>query len=434
LGATPYQREIIESTAKIKIAAIGRRAGKTTTQALALTKCSQDWPDRKSWYISKSYAKSIELKTAMEACPAYKALVKKIHSQFPPRHLFHNGHTLFFLSYDRPDNLLGSGLKLICPDEAAVMPEKVYYNVLAPMVADTDGQILLASNFGQGKNWFWKLAQTGLTAAGRADGIYTWDLPSSVGPLFQSEKGKARLEWYRRNLPPAVFESEFLNKPLVGENAVFRWLADRNEKGTPTTGPQPGRRYCMGLDIGRVIDPSFVVVMECLPVADKAHPPAGQVVFAEQFQHGMDYTAQARHAGQLSRTWNNATVVADSTGARGGAAPAPEPFFHLFQKEIPGIREYNWNQYTKFAIVNNLALEIEQGRVLIPPPDKFPMFGELVNQVKVFTYTETLSFVRYGAPKGEHDDGVAALAMADWGKVNGWAGGSGGQPAYKAFY
>lgn len=54
--------------------------------------------------------------------------------------------------------------------------------------------------------------------------------------------------------------------------------------------------------------------------------------------------------------------------------------------------------------------------------DKFQMFEVLVNQLKVFAYTETGSFVRYDAPKGQHDDGVAALSMAVWGKVSGWAG------------
>ena len=356
----------------------------------------------------------------MERNAVYRGQLKKIYSQFPPRHEFHNGHVISFLSYDRPENLLGSGLALACPDEMSVMPERVYYNVLLPMLA-RDGQLLGASNYNQGKNWFWKLAQRGLTEEGHKDGIQTWDLPSSVGPLFQGERGAERLAWYKRNLPTEVWESEFLNKPTLNQNIVFRWTTEKNEQGKPQNGPQPGHRYCMGLDIGRVVDPSYVVIMDCPPVMDVNKPPQGQVVYCEQFQRGVSHAEQAAHAGQLARAWK-AVVIADSTGGKGGAAPArTEPFFHLYQREIPGIREYNWNQFSKFRIVNMLALEIEQGRICVPPPETYHMFDPLVNQVKIYTYTDTDNFVRYGAPNGEHDDGVAALAMAAWGKVSGWA-------------
>jgi hypothetical protein len=49
------------------------------------------------------------------------------------------------------------------------------------------------------------------------------------------------------------------------------------------------------------------------------------------------------------------------------------------------------------------------------------MFEVLVNQIKIFTLKVTDNFVKYGAPPGEHDDGVCALGMAVHGKLKGWA-------------
>ena len=58
LKTTPYQAEIIRDPAKIKIAAIGRRAGKTTCQEFALFDCAMRKPGRFSWYLAKTFAKA----------------------------------------------------------------------------------------------------------------------------------------------------------------------------------------------------------------------------------------------------------------------------------------------------------------------------------------------------------------------------------------
>jgi hypothetical protein len=401
LKVTPAQAEILSDRSRIKVLACGRRWGKTTLLAFAALKTAIEFPGCKVWILGQNYARSLDVKASMERSEGFKKFLLKPLAQFPPRLIMRNGSTIAFRSFDHPDGLLGSGLKLICLDEAALAPKRLYQQTLLPMIADTDGQMYLASNFSQGKNWFWDMAQEGLRKESWAHGVRTWELASSTGLAFQGVKGRARLEWFRNHLPRAVFECEFENKPLAGVDSVFRWTS-ANEKGLPLKSPQPGRRYAMGLDLGRVVDPSAAIVMD----------DQGQVVFSECFAKGTSHALQAERAAQIQRLFG-ATCVADSTG---GGNPAGEPYFKHYRAAIPGLREYTWTRENKFRLINALALEIEQGRIFAPTE-----FEDLISQVKAYKFVEgDMGFVRYGAPKGCHDDLVAAMAMANWAVVSNW--------------
>ena len=426
-----WQREVVlDNASKILIAAIGRRGGKTTSQAQKLTAVALQSPGQEGWFVGRTLTKASELKDAMERDPGYRSLLLPgpagIKNQFPRKHVFRNGFRLCFQSYDKPRNLLGSGLRIVAVDEATQCGETVFWQILMPMLSK-NGQAYLACNYNNGKDWFWKLAQKGKTPEGQAELHRTWEYDASVSPIFQGAAGREKFEWYRRNTPLAIWESVYLNIPRAGEDAVLRW-SDANERGQPLAGPQNSRQYVQGLDIGHTVDPSFSVVME-VP-ADVKQP--GQVVYAERFPLRMGYRQQAQKAAEIARAWG-AITVADDTGAKGGAAPAREPFWHLFKEEFvkagQSLRAFTWNSHSKFALMNNLAVEIDERLLFIPRPATYPQFGELVNQIRIYSARPGKWQIEYGAPKGEHDDGVAALAMAAWGKVRGWNHSNAGEPA-----
>ena len=431
LKVTPQQAEIINDPARIKILAIGRRWGKTTLLLLALVKICLEKKGCKCLFVCQNYSNALAFQRAMWNTGALREVVAHNYAAYPPRFLFINGSILEFKSYDKPDSLWGAGYAGIGLDEACAAGKAVYEQTLLPMVSDTGGTIYLASNFQKGRDWFFDLAQTGKTEKAHKDGIKTWEYKTADGIRFQSERGKAELERLKRILPHNIFRCQFENEPIVGMNSVFRWRSEVNEKGERPAGPEPGKKYCQGLDVGRVQDPSFSVVIECPPpMARPNQLPAqqpGRIVYAERFPLGLAYRAQARRAIELAHFWNNAVTVGDDTGARGGAAPAKEPFWHLFEDEFRiaqpfvYLRAFHFNQYTKFTLVNFLAVEIEEGRVFCAPPDNCQMFSELVNQIKIFTFKVTNNFVKYGAPDGEHDDGVCALGLAVNGKSSGYA-------------
>jgi hypothetical protein len=426
LDVLPEQAVIIEHPARIKILAIARRWGKTTLLLLYLVKGCLENPGCKCLYVCQNYSNSLAFKRALWLAGSLRDVIAKDYSQFPPRFQFINGSTLEFKSFDKPGSLWGGGYKAVGIDEACLADEAVFQQTILPMVSDTRGVVILASNYQRGRDWFWTFAQYGKTEKAWAEGVKTWEYKTSEGAAFQTEDGKKELERLKRILPAEVFRCQFENEPLTGENAVFRWTF-RNETAAPVAGPQSGHNYIQGLDLGRVQDPSFSVIIDA-PDEVQGVPQTANIVYAERFPLGMAYEVQAAKAADLARAWNNALTVADDTGSKGGAAPAKEPFWHFFKNEFDKDRNldfkpFHFNAQSKFTMVNNLALEIAQTRVICPPPDKFEMFGQLVNQIKIFTHyiSGSHNFIRYDAPKGEHDDGVCALGMAVYGKSMGWA-------------
>src|SRR6185436_2893489 len=139
----------------------------------------------------------------------------------------------------------------------------------------------------------------------------------STGYCFHGDQGKADLALLRAQFPTKVWKQEYECEPLATIDAVFMYV-DQCIGGQPT-GPIPGRAYVVSQDIGRTYDPSGVVVMD----------KAGNIAHAEEYPLGMKHDEQARRTLALSRTYNNAQVVLDTTGgASGGHAESHIKEYH----------------------------------------------------------------------------------------------------------
>jgi hypothetical protein len=429
LRVTPQQAKIINHPARTKYMAIGRRWGKTACLLVYAIKVCCENPGCICLYVCQNYSNALRIKRRLKRNKGLKAIIAHDHSQFPPRFEFTNGSTLEFKSFDKPGSLPGPGYKFIGFDEACLAKKETVFEILGPTVSDTGGTLCIASNYQRGKDWFYNETKKALTLDAQKNGVMGWEYKTADGMRFQSERGKAELARLKRILPPDVYQCQYENIPKVGLNNFFTWRAGVNEKGTRPAGPEPGKWYCQGFDVGRRIDPSYSVVVECPePIKEQnevVNEQPAKIVYAERFPLGLDYRSQARRAIEIARFWNNAVTVGDDTGARGGAAPAKEAFWHLIEEEFwaarTRLRAFHFNQYSKFTLINFLEVEMSEGRVFCAPPEQCKMFEELVNQIKIFTFKVTNNFVRYGAPDGEHDDGVCALGMAIHGKVKGWA-------------
>lgn len=68
--------------------------------------------------------------------------------------LFPNQGQVIFRSVDNPDNARGHTADGIIIDEAPMCKERAYYEVLRPIISDTNGW-LLAVGTPKGRNWFW---------------------------------------------------------------------------------------------------------------------------------------------------------------------------------------------------------------------------------------------------------------------------------------
>ena len=82
---------------------------------------------------------------------------------------------------------------------------------------------------------------------------------------------------------------------------------------------------------------------------------------------------------------------------------------------------YPFTARSKSALIDQLALTLEEKRIVLPKPGLWP---EGIDELEAFEYSVTdRGNVRTGAPAGCHDDIVCALALALWQRRPGRPGG-----------
>jgi phage FluMu gp28-like protein len=222
-----------------------------------------------------------------------------------------------------------------------------------------------------------------------------------------------------------VWESEYEALPTANIARVFPAM-DLDPCVVPDTAPVaplPGRKYALGVDIGRVHDHGAMVVQD----------DQGLVVWAERIPLNVSYEIQAERAALLARKWNTTSIVDASGGGLGGHAQqnmmGPDAVVSVYRSKIPNLREMAWNAASKEKMVQGLSVDLEQHRVRIPS-----QFRELVGEMEAYEFVlRTGGRYRYSAPSGKRDDLVSALLMANLAKRNRWIGQNEGKSLALAF-
>jgi hypothetical protein len=287
-------------------------------------------------------------------------------------------------SADNPVSLLGEGLDWLIVDEAARLKPSIWQSHLSQRLLDRAGWALLIST-PKGKGYFYDLWRRGQDR----DAEYaSWNYPSTTNPLLD----KALIEAERTRLPERVFRQEYEAEFLEGSGAVFRNVRDcaTGELQAPVR----DRRYVAGVDLAKIEDYTVLVIMD----RDR------NVVFVDRF-HRLDWAIQVERIKAGIHRYNRAPLLVDSTGAG-------EPIFETLVNAGCYGEPYPFTQASKTALVNSLAMALEQKLIVLPRPELWP---EGIDELEAFEYSVSESGnVRTGAPFGYHDDCVMALALALW--------------------
>jgi len=145
------QQEISDSNARFKIAACGRRFGKSFLSINEMAKFARV-PNRRVLYLAPTYrqAKTViwdELKSQLYAVN----WIKKVNESDLTIRLVNNS-TIVIRSSDNKDALRGAKYDYIVLDECAFMDADVWYSVLRPTLSDTGGHALFITS-PLGRNW-----------------------------------------------------------------------------------------------------------------------------------------------------------------------------------------------------------------------------------------------------------------------------------------
>jgi hypothetical protein len=290
---------------------------------------------------------------------------------------------------DKEDSLVGVGLRSLRMDEAALTKQRVWTNILRPMLADHQAPAWFYTT-PRGRNWLYDLYLRGQR---NEEGWKSWRQPTTVNQYIKPEE----IEQAKKDMSERLFRQEFMAEFLDDETGVFKRVR------TCITGslqePKEGRFYVMGVDLAKTEDFSVLTVVDSVT--------RGVVAF-ERFQD-VSWREQKLRIQKLAGKYNNALCVVDASGV---GDPIVEDLQHsglslYYEDDRPG---YKFTNESKARLIEQLQIAIEQRNIT------FPDIEELTEELLNYEYSITdHGRITYSAPDGKHDDCVISLALAVWG-------------------
>ena len=347
---------------------------------------------------------------------------------------FPSGGIVIFRSLDDPDNARGLTAGGVVLDEAPLIQERAWYEVVRPIISDTDGWAFLMGT-PKGKNFFWRES---VNAKNRPDSVAfqapTLGVRKSFygglervphpleNPFFKFEEAQLLSD----TMTEMVFQQEFLAQFVDSGGGVFRHVTDAPEARFQERG-QAGHRYVMGVDWGKYNDFTVLIILDLTTTRTSVHAPVGgpwdkrempiiEVCYIDRFNQ-VDYTVQMGRLLAAYERFAPAVIVAERNAAG-------EPLIEVMQRMNLPVWPFTTGNATKALAIDALALALERGQLALPRDEV------LMNELMAYDAERLPSgMMRYAAPEGMHDDVTMALAMAMWGAAT-----IGGRQALKVIW
>ena len=318
---------------------------------------------------------------------------------------FPTGGTITYRSLDDPDNARGHTADGIIIDEAGDVVERAWYEVMRPMLIDTNGWAWLIGT-PKGRNWFWREYGMALTREDAA----RWQIPTlgcAVDGATLTRKPHAlenpdipwsEIEQIFATTPIDTFRQEIMAEFLENAGAVFRNIRACLHSEPTVVGQHRGHRIVAGVDWAQQNDFTSISVV----CADCALELA-----LDRFNQ-IDYTFQRGRLKAMVDKWHVSDVLAEAN-AMG------TPIIETLQREGLPVRAFMTTATSKPPLIESLALAFERAEVRWLANDVATLELEAYErQVNAKT-----SRASYGAPEGLHDDTVIARALANHARLAG---------------
>lgn len=377
------QLEVYHDTHRFKVLACGRRFGKTTLCANAIALRALSKPDQVLWIVSPTFPQTMYMWRRIK-----KIIPKKYIQDIKEGEKFIeliNGSTIWAKSGDNPDGLVGEGLDFCAIDEAARCKEEVW-EVLRPSLSDKNGDCWFLST-PKGKNWFYQLF-----LKEKSDPQYkSFHFPSHDNPILP----RSELDAMKAEMAEIVYTQEVLAKFIDTGGIVFRNLTRCLVPVTP--GPVESHSYVIGIDLGKHQD---------FTVLSAGDTTTNTVVEIERFNQ-LDWTYQKNRIVDTVKRYNNACCILDTTGIG-------DTIYDDLTDLGLSIEPYKFTNTTKNLLISNLMRSMDNQVVHLPSDEP-----EMISEFEAFEFDITDSgLIRYGAPRGMHDDIVISVALCVWGMSN----------------
>lgn len=299
---------------------------------------------------------------------------------------FQNGSQIEFYTAGTPDALAGEGVDFVVVDEAALIPENVWFQLLRPTLADTHGRALIIST-PRGRNWFHTVWQRGQAK----DGMYaSWHFISTDSPYIDEEE----IEDARLTLPDLIFRQEHMAEFVA--NAASMFILDAPGAVQPGL-VEPSGWVTLGADLAKKED--FTVITGC---NTETRLPCYYDRWNEvSWRIQEDYLVNAVRDLEGHPDVDGVSLLVDSTGV------GEVVFDSLDMRGIDVVPINFGSGNIKERMVRQLSADLENGRAFIIEDQR--------DEFEAYEYNITPNGrYKFEASIG-HDDKVSAKLLENWG-------------------
>ena len=381
------QRAVMESPARFRLVAAGRRWGKSIMCVHLAVEYALETPDTTVWWVSPSYQQANSYGfDKMTPLLSPDVLADSPKRSKPREIAIDNGSTISFRSADREDSLRGGGVDLLVIDEAGSIPERAWIEELRPTLSDTLGD-MIAIGTPRGRNWFYNWYERG-QSPDHSD-VASFQVESAQSPhLPDSEVADAR-----EDMPNRIFEQEYEAKFVDDAGGVFTDVRSHVEEYElpvePASGDDTPEAYAIGVDFARTEDWTVVLALD----------KDGRVVAFERLR-GTSWTRIQSVIERLADEYSPNKVALDAT--------RDNKIIQDLEEARVNVEPIPFSPKKKRQLIEDLITRMETDEITLPASAP-----KLVNELEVFEYDQTeTGNVRYHAPAGMKDDCVDALALA----------------------
>jgi phage FluMu gp28-like protein len=416
----PTQREWLLDEHSVKVAACGRRWGKTEAAAIDVATYAIANNGSVQMIVAPTYDQSRLISDTVERLLLMKAEIRK-HAKVTktpyPDIRYKRSRIMARTADEDGRNLRGHSADRVIVDEAAFVRDRVIEEVIGPMLADRDGQLVMVST-PFGRNHFYRAFVQGQTDGemgrwgdGATGRTRSFRFPSIANPHISAEY----IEHQREILSDRQFKVEYEAEFADDQNSVFAWADIQAAVCDVATlrQAQGGRGdgvTVAGIDWARYSDYTAVVILEVCSSPTSPRGPTGPTlarVIALDRLNRMDWHSQVERVADLLCRHRVSAVLADQTSVG-------DPVLEILRNTLWGERHLDaeiegmvFTNQSKRELIDNLAIRLAHQEV------GFPYDEQLVRELQFYEYELTESGnVKTGARRGYHDDCVIALALA----------------------
>lgn len=399
----PGQMPVLESEARFKCVAAGRRFGKTVIAAAALIDKMLERPNSIGWWVAPEYKNVTRGYSELVAQIPPGLLAKPAPPASSQNKLLHfkNGSVIEFYSAANADAMAGAAVDYCVFDEAGLVGSgDPWHQLIRPTLMDRGGGALFIST-PRGKNWFWELCQRGSSNKhGDRDWAY-WHRTSLDNPTIpkgvQDPEDRRRqreeeIEDARDSMPEMFFRQEILAEFISAAASIFN--LEHPDAVLHSMAEPNGQTVFLGIDLAQKEDFTVLSASRAGDRVPVLHDRFNSLKWADQREKIRGAIRELQDRGA-----EDVRVGIDATGV--GSAVVEE-----LENEGVNLERITFTNKWKEEAVGFLARDLQNGHAHI--------LKDQVSEFEHYEYQITPSGNYKFESSVGHDDEVSAKLIENW--------------------